>query len=40
MLGVCKEEINLKCIYLVEYMDDKYLFYLDLMLNFYFIRDL
>ena len=29
MSGVRKEEINPKCTHLVEYMDDKYPFYLD-----------
>ena len=33
MSGVRKEEINPKCTHLVEYMDDKYPFYLDPMPN-------
>ncbi|AJC94993.1 arginine deiminase [Staphylococcus hyicus] len=39
MAGVRKEEINLKTTHLVEYMDDKYPFYLDPMPNLYFTRD-
>ncbi len=40
MSGVRKEEINPKCTHLVEYMDDKYPFYLDPMHpNLYFTRD-
>ena len=39
MTGVRKEEINLKTTHLVEYMDDKYPFYLDPMPNLYFTRD-
>ena len=34
-----KEEIKLESTHLVEYMDDKYPFYLDPMPNLYFTRD-
>ena len=39
MAGVRKEEIELKTTHLVEYMDDRYPFYLDPMPNLYFTRD-
>ena len=39
MAGVRKEEIQLESTHLVEYMDDKYPFYLDPMPNLYFTRD-
>lgn len=39
MAGVRKEEIKLESTHLVEYMDDKYPFYLDPMPNLYFTRD-
>ncbi|WP_285490871.1 arginine deiminase [Staphylococcus haemolyticus] len=39
MAGVRKEEIELKTKHLVEYMDDRYPFYLDPMPNLYFTRD-
>lgn len=39
MAGVRKEEIELKTMHLVEYMDDRYPFYLDPMPNLYFTRD-
>ena len=39
MAGVRKEEITLEDTHLVEYMDDKYPFYLDPMPNLYFTRD-
>lgn len=39
MAGVRKEEIELKTTPLVEYMDDRYPFYLDPMPNLYFTRD-
>ncbi|MCO6258309.1 arginine deiminase [Staphylococcus epidermidis] len=39
MAGVLKEEIQLESTHLVEYMDDKYPFYLDPMPNLYFTRD-
>ena len=39
MSGVRKEEIKLKSIHLVEYIDDLYPFYLDPMPNLYFTRD-
>ena len=38
MSGVRKEEINPKCTHLVEYMDDKYPFYLDPMPNLIFLE--
>ncbi|EGQ2884477.1 arginine deiminase [Staphylococcus pseudintermedius] len=39
MAGVRKEEIQLEMNHLVEYMDDRYPFYLDPMPNLYFTRD-
>lgn len=39
MAGVRKEEIQLETNHLVEYMDDRYPFYLDPMPNLYFTRD-
>ncbi|MGA4514419.1 arginine deiminase [Staphylococcus caledonicus] len=39
MAGVRKEEIKLETTHLVEYMDDRYPFYLDPMPNLYFTRD-
>ncbi|HEC2228616.1 TPA: arginine deiminase [Staphylococcus delphini] len=39
MAGVRKEEIQLHMNHLVEYMDDRYPFYLDPMPNLYFTRD-
>lgn len=39
MAGVRKEEIQLDMNHLVEYMDDRYPFYLDPMPNLYFTRD-
>ena len=39
MAGVRKEEIQLETTHLVEYMDDRYPFYLDPMPNLYFTRD-
>ncbi|OFP09754.1 arginine deiminase [Staphylococcus sp. HMSC078B01] len=39
MAGGRKEEIELKTTHLVEYMDDRYPFYLDPMPNLYFTRD-
>ncbi|WMZ55579.1 arginine deiminase [Staphylococcus pseudintermedius] len=39
MAGVRKEEILLEMNHLVEYMDDRYPFYLDPMPNLYFTRD-
>ncbi|MCJ1655422.1 arginine deiminase [Staphylococcus sp. NRL 21/187] len=39
MAGVRKEEIELETTHLVEYLDDKYPFYLDPMPNLYFTRD-
>ncbi|EJD8501011.1 arginine deiminase [Staphylococcus pseudintermedius] len=39
MAGVRKEEIQLEMNNLVEYMDDRYPFYLDPMPNLYFTRD-
>lgn len=39
MAGVRKEEIQLEMNHLVEYMDDRYQFYLDPMPNLYFTRD-
>lgn len=39
MAGVRKEEIQLEINHLVEYMDDRYPFYLDPMPNLYFTRD-
>lgn len=39
MAGVRKEEIELKTTHLVEYMDDRYPFYLDPMPNLYFTCD-
>ncbi|EIE3651558.1 arginine deiminase [Staphylococcus pseudintermedius] len=39
MAGMRKEEIQLEMNHLVEYMDDRYPFYLDPMPNLYFTRD-
>ncbi|MBC8675832.1 arginine deiminase [Staphylococcus pseudintermedius] len=39
MAGVRKEEIQLEMNHLVEYIDDRYPFYLDPMPNLYFTRD-
>lgn len=39
MAGVRKEEVQLDMNHLVEYMDDRYPFYLDPMPNLYFTRD-
>ncbi|UDI77317.1 arginine deiminase [Staphylococcus taiwanensis] len=39
MAGIRKEEIQLETTHLVEYMDDRYPFYLDPMPNLYFTRD-
>ncbi|EHL7194335.1 arginine deiminase [Staphylococcus pseudintermedius] len=39
MAGVRKEEIQFEMNHLVEYMDDRYPFYLDPMPNLYFTRD-
>lgn len=39
MAGVRKEEIQLETNHLVEYLDDRYPFYLDPMPNLYFTRD-
>ncbi|MCI2946979.1 arginine deiminase [Staphylococcus caledonicus] len=39
MAGVRKEEIKLETTHLVEYMNDRYPFYLDPMPNLYFTRD-
>ncbi|EIQ4000395.1 arginine deiminase [Staphylococcus pseudintermedius] len=39
MAGVRKEEIQIEMNHLVEYMDDRYPFYLDPMPNLYFTRD-
>lgn len=39
MAGIRKEEIQLETTHLVEYLDDRYPFYLDPMPNLYFTRD-
>ena len=39
MSGIRKEDIQLETTHLVEYLDDRYPFYLDPMPNLYFTRD-